>query len=184
MRTAARRLLLRCMVAALLLSPACTATGSDRETRGPARGGILRVAALNDSDQSFDPQKSINTLAYELFRCCLLRTLMSTSGLPTERGGSVIRPDLAAGMPTVSTDGLTWTFHLRAGLHYAPPLEHTEITAPDIIRALEREGDLLASSGLTSSGYYNVIAGFEDFGEGKAQTITGLRAPDPYTLVV
>jgi ABC-type oligopeptide transport system substrate-binding subunit len=54
-------------------------------------------------------------------RCCLLRTLLSYQGAPTSQGGATLRPDLAASMPTVSDDGLTWTFRIRQGLQYAPP---------------------------------------------------------------
>ena len=57
---------------------------------------------------------------------------------PTAEGGAELRPDLAAGFPEVSSDGLRWTFRLREGLRYAPPFEDTEIVAADLVRALER----------------------------------------------
>ncbi len=58
-----------------------------------------------------------------------------------------------------------------------------EITAGDFIRAMEREADPAASSGGYSF-YYSAIEGFDDFGAGKAKTISGLdggrrlHAPD------
>ena len=70
-------------------------------------------------------------------RCCLARTLLSYNGRPTAEGGTVLRPDLAAELPTVSADGLTWTFRLKHGLHYAPPYEGQEIVASDVIRGVE-----------------------------------------------
>jgi len=70
------------------------------------------------------------------WQCCLQRMLYSYSGRPVAEGGSVLRPDLATGPPEVSSDGMTWTFHMKAGLHYAPPLQRLEITTPDIIRAI------------------------------------------------
>jgi peptide/nickel transport system substrate-binding protein len=73
-----------------------------------------------------------------LFRCCFVRTLLSSTGRPTEEGGTVLRPDLAAELPEVSPDGLSWTFRLKQGLRYEPPLEGVEITAPDVLRAIQR----------------------------------------------
>ena len=59
----------------------------------------------------------------------------------------MLKPDLAADLPAVSDDGLTYTFTLKPGIHYAPPLQDVEVTAQDFIRALEREADPKASVG-------------------------------------
>jgi ABC-type oligopeptide transport system substrate-binding subunit len=86
-------------------------------------------------------------------------------------------------MPSVSGDGLTWTFRLKPGLHYGPPLEHVEITAQDFIRALEREANPTASA-IGYSYYYSVIQGFDDYAAGTADSISGLEAPDDTTLTL
>jgi peptide/nickel transport system substrate-binding protein len=142
---------------------------------------------------AFDPQEIRYPDAFELFRCCLLRTLLSYNGRPTGQGGAELRPDLATALPTVSADELTWTFHLKRGLHYAPPLQHREIVAQDVIRALERE------FGSAPKAYrelypnpvlghyvqlYEGIGGTKAFQDGKASNISGLEAPDRHTLVV
>jgi ABC-type transport system substrate-binding protein len=149
-------------------------------------GGTLRVAApvvpFPPIDR-LDPQKDYIYGSWELFRCCLLRTLLSFEGAPTSAGGTVLRPDLAASRPVVSPDGLEWTFRLRTGLHYAPPLQRVEVTAPDVIRALLREANRTASRGGYPF-YYSVIEGFDDVSAGRAQTISGLEAPNPLTLRV
>jgi peptide/nickel transport system substrate-binding protein len=132
-----------------------------------------------------DPQKEYYFDSWALFRCCLLRTLFSYPGRPTEDGGSELRPDLAAAMPEVSGDDLTWTVRLKEGLHYAPPFQDTEIVAQDFIRALEREGDKAAlPDGIAYEFYYSAIEGFDDFRSGDADSISGLEAPDDHTLVV
>jgi peptide/nickel transport system substrate-binding protein len=149
-------------------------------------GGTLRITAPDvpfSSIDRLDPQKDYIFGSWELFRCCLLRTLLSFEGAPTRNGGTILRPDLATSLPSVSADGLTWTFHLRRGIHYAPPLQHLEVSSTDIIRALLREANPTASKGGYSS-YYSVIAGFEDVAKGRAQSIPGLEAPDPHTLRV
>ena len=66
---------------------------------------------------------------------------------------------------------------------YAPPKEDTEITAQDFIRAMERTANPKANVGGYSF-YYSVIEGFDDFGAGDADTISGLAAPDTHTLEI
>jgi peptide/nickel transport system substrate-binding protein len=148
----------------------------------PQRGGELRIESNADTTAAMDPQKEYYQLPWMLYRCCLLRTLLSYNGLDAAHNGAELFPDLASGMPTVSKDGLTWTFHLKQGLHYAPPLQDVEITAPDIVRALMREGT--PSVAAAYAFYYYDIVGFTDFMHGKAKTISGLVTPDAYTLEV
>jgi peptide/nickel transport system substrate-binding protein len=131
-----------------------------------------------------DPQQEYATWTWELFRCCLLRTLLSYNGRPWDQGGSEVRPDLAVAPPEISSDGLTWTFHLRRGLRYAPPLEQTEITARDIVRALLRAGDPDAGSDVLARTYLSPIRGFTEYQRGKSSSISGLETPDRYTLRV
>jgi ABC-type transport system substrate-binding protein len=197
--------------------------GSRERTASDAadlRGGTLRVG-LSDwaghEDRNslprsrrifypFDPQAVRYQSALEIFRCCLLRTLLSYNGRPTQQGGAVLRPDLAAALPAVSPDGRTWTFRLRRGLRYAPPLQDTEIVAHDVIRAIERALSPAPAAWTKHGGtedcecmydpkrpetigqyafiYRPLIAGAEQFAAGRAQSISGLEAPDPHTLVV
>ena len=66
---------------------------------------------------------------------------------------------------------------------YGPPFEDVEVTAPDFVRALERAADPKASSGGYAF-YYSEIEGFDDFGAGDADEISGLNVVDDYTLEV
>jgi peptide/nickel transport system substrate-binding protein len=186
-------------------SPASQATGAQAEE--PPPGGTLRVGLVDwarheaafaspDAEVSYalDPQGEYYGTALEIFRCCLLRTLMSYNGRPTAEGGAELRPDLAAEPPTVSTDGLTWTFRLEQGLRYAPPYNDTEIIAADIVRALERtlrpappayaEETGIREIGTYAYYYAPLIEGSEAFAAGEADTISGLETPDDHTLVV
>jgi peptide/nickel transport system substrate-binding protein len=171
-----------------LVGAACgdDGTGGTSPSAPPAEdlsGGTLRMAQLADVVSAFDPQKEYYSVTWEYYRCCLLRNLMSYEGVSTDDGGAEIFPDLAAGEPTVSEDGLTTTFTIKPGLMYAPPKDDTEITAGDFIRAMEREANPKANVGGYSF-YYSVIEGFDDFGAGDADTISGLNAPDDRTLEV
>jgi peptide/nickel transport system substrate-binding protein len=158
-----------------------TTTGNSPGTT-PKKGGVLNLAQLGDVTAAFDPQKEYYQVSFAYYQCCLLRTLLSYNGLDSAHDGNALQPDLATGLPETSSDGLTWTFHMKSGIHYAPPMQDVEITAPDIIRALEREFTPEVAAGYGF--YYNVIEGSADFSSGKAKTVSGLSAPDPHTLVV
>jgi peptide/nickel transport system substrate-binding protein len=159
-------------------------TGDDTESPAPENleGGTLRMAQLADVTAAFDPQKEYYSVTWEYYRCCLLRTLMSYEGVPTEEGGAEIHPDLAS-EATQSDDGMTWTFSIKQGLMYAPPKEDTEITAGDFIRAIERTANPEANVGGYSF-YYSVIEGFDDFAAGDATEISGMTAVDDHTLEI
>ena len=129
-----------------------------------------------------------NTNVEELNRCCLGRTLLSYRAGTTAEGGTVLQPDLATSLPDVSNDGLTWTFHLKSGLHYGPPLQDVEITAPDLVRSIERLLDPKVTGPPVDAYwpglYQGVIAGAREYGRAGNTTISGLEVPDPYTLRV
>ena len=175
--------------AVLLLSAACSSTKPRAKPDTTPRGGVVSIEIpMSDSSrfasgdpQALDPQIEYEPDAWELFRCCLLRTLLSHTGHPTAQGGAELVPDLAAAMPDVTPDGLTWTFHLRLGVHYSPPLRTVEVTSPDFVRALEREARIGHDS---YSNYFEVIKGFDDYANKKSDSISGVTTPDPHTLVV
>ena len=152
------------------------------------RGGTLRVAIPDFSgvaSSTWIRSAHYWGAEWELFRCCLLRTLYSYNGKPTEDGGGEPRPDLAAGPAVVSADGLTWTFRLKQGLHYAPPFDDTPIVAPDVVRALERTARVTSvEEEIGYPFYYSAISGFDAFAAGQADSIAGLETPDDWTLVV
>lgn len=179
------------LAVAFVLATTCSAGEKDSDRRDTTpRGGTLRAvmpkdfSTISSDDPPFpplDPQMEYSFDTWEILRCCLLRTLLSHSGRPTEEGGARLLPDLASRMPDVSADGLTWTFEIKRGIRYGPPLQAVEVTAGDFVNALRREAKIGKPF---YSFYFNVIQGFEDYAEGRSDTISGLEAPDPHTLVV
>jgi peptide/nickel transport system substrate-binding protein len=169
----------------VVLVVSCTAGGTTVASAppNPGSGGTLRVGMTGSPIYQLDPQNEWFFGTFGLLRCCLLRTLMSydgTSGI----SGTEPKPDLATALPDVSTDGLTWTFHLRSDLHYGPPLQDVPITSPDIVRALLRAGDTKTANATLSASYLSNIEGFTQYMDGKADSISGVETPDPLTLVV
>jgi len=172
-------------IVVLFVASGCTSGGEQRGDGTPSpdptpRGGTLRVAAPDSRPLlELDPQRAYDGPDWEVLRCCLLRTLYSYIGRPTNEGGGEPRPDLAVGPPEVSADGLTWIFRLRPGIRYAPPFDDTLITALDLVRALERTARVGSYRD-----YFEPIRGFSDYASGAADSIAGLEARDDRTLVV
>jgi peptide/nickel transport system substrate-binding protein len=182
------------LLAALLLA-SCTGGGSPEPSGGVSgspilQGGTLRVGVTlrtthwDPQVDSADDTDGNNVL--ELDRCCVGRTLLSYRAGSTAEGGTVLQPDLASSLPEVSNDGLTWTFHLKPGLHYGPPFQDVEITTPDLVRAFERALDKhVTVGGYWPNLYRGVIVGVGGYtGQAGHTTISGLEVPDPYTLRV
>lgn len=84
-------------------------------------------------------------------------------------------PDLAVGLPDVSADGLTYTFHLRHDAHFS---NGDPITAGDFIyswnRAAAKQGDY--------AGLFNLVTGYEAVAEGRTGQLSGLAKVDDYTF--
>lgn len=86
-------------------------------------------------------------------------------------------PEVAADFPTISDDGLVYTIPLRQGIKFS---NGRELVAEDVAYSLER---VLTPDTLSwgPSGLY-IIQGAEDFYGGKAETITGIKVIDDYTI--
>ena len=177
-------LLIACVA---LVATGCSAHKAVKAIDRTPRGGTLRVVLpsgnsfMSQGDpRGLDPQIAYIGDEWEVLRC-MLRTLLSHTGQSTQDGGSVLRPDLAARMPDVSADGLTWTFTLKRGIHYAPPFQTTEMTSADFVRAFNREAKIGKDS---YAFYFTVIRGFSEYQSGKSDSISGIATPDKYTLVL
>lgn len=169
------------VVLTILVLAACTGGGAPgaHPTTHPDAGGTLQVGMTGAAYYALDPQAEYFFATWELFHCCLLRTLMSYNGSsgPT---GTEPEPDLASEPPDVSPDGLTWTLRLRPGLRYGPPLQGVPITSADIVRAFLRCGDPHTANGPCI--YLSDIQGYDAYAAGKADSISGAEAPNPLTL--
>jgi len=165
-----------------------TSTGTPSASGGELpHGGVLKMAIEADVDKAFDPAKEYSTLSFEPFRCCLLRTLLSTNGQDAAHDGDVLQPDLATDLPQVSADGLTYVFTIQSGIHYAPPFDNVEVTAGDFARAIARESDTSASANgyafyySPSGGTGGGIVGFD---EAKGTVPSGVKVVDDHTLSI
>src|SRR4249920_1137442 len=72
-------------------------------------GGTLRVGLVSyppdtfeGYDYTIDPQWSWDLVGFELYRCCLARTLMTFDASATGHASGELRPDVAIDYPEVS----------------------------------------------------------------------------------
>jgi peptide/nickel transport system substrate-binding protein len=174
----------------VLLAAACGggggSTGGQPSGQTPAgglqQGGVFRIGLASDVHEGLDPQREYYTIGWEFLKGALMRLLVAFNMQGPNEGGNDLVPDLATELPAASADGLTWTFHIKPDIHYAPPLQDVSVTAGDFIRALTREAE--SKTAATYPFYYSVIEGFDDVTNGKATSISGLSAPDDQTLQV
>src|SRR5579859_1598486 len=149
-----------CVLAAL----ACSASG-------PPTRRTLIDSRDTDDPRSLDPALSTDVptgraVAY-LF-----------DGLTQFDSRGDIHPGLAASW-AVSSDGLTYTFHLRTGVRFH---DGTPFRARHVVHSWTRVLDPAVKGGRGEPLY--PIRGARDFAAGKARTISGLVAPNDSTLVV
>ena len=168
------------LLALVLLAAACDEggsvdTGDGKPTRGVKRGTLLVVS---QSDvEALDPG-----MAYAAFDLALLRGMVRElysfdSRIEGERSLQPV-PDLADGPYQLSPDGRTYTFRIRRGVRYAPPVNR-EVRAQDFVYAVERQLDPARPS---PNPYSRLIRGAGDFAAGRARRISGMQAPDAHTL--
>jgi len=91
--------------------------------------------------------------------------------------GTGVVPNVAASLPTLSSDGLTYTFHLRHGVTFS---NGDPVTAQDFIYSWERELAPKTASPLTY--LWVQLKGAAAYEAGKAAHISGISAPDQSTL--
>jgi peptide/nickel transport system substrate-binding protein len=170
------------LVAGMLLAAACDDGGSlDARDREPGRGvkrGTLRVVNHNDVD-ALDPGIAYGAADFALLRGMVRELYSFDTRLEGERSLQPV-PDLADGPYRLSADGRTYTFRIRRGVRYAPPVDR-EVQARDFVYAIERQLDPEHPS---PNPYAGLIRGVAEFAAGRARTISGLRAVGSHTLQI
>ena len=194
------------MIAALVLALVCALAlgaagcggdddGGGAEDTGEAesgevtKGGTFRM----ETDAfiwtgNFDPTGEYLGTFLGLYTNLLGRTLMGYQHLP-EADGNELVPDLAESEPEISEDGLTYTFTLREGVNFGPPLSRP-VTSADVEYAFRR----IATPALVAQyGFYyvDIIEGLKEYSDAGGLTddpegntpISGIETPDDRTIV-
>jgi len=120
------------LVAAMTVGVA-TSAPQKANSANALRGGVLRVAHSGNGFDTLDPQ--IQYVANDA--ALLYSTQMLLVNFPDKAGkaGSILRPDAAVAMPTISKNGKVYTFHIKKGLKFS---DGSPVTAKAWQRAWER----------------------------------------------
>jgi peptide/nickel transport system substrate-binding protein len=169
------------LLALALSAAACQGTVSspsgDDSSKG-VRHGTLRIFDQSDVE-ALDPGIAYGAADLALLRG-VVRELYSFD--VSRRGEQALEPvpDLADGPYELSADGRAYTFKIRPGVRYAPPVSR-DVKAADFVYALRRQFQPGQSS-RSPNPYAGLIKGLPEFATGKAKTIAGMQALDDYTL--
>jgi peptide/nickel transport system substrate-binding protein len=136
---------------------------------GGKTGGTLKVASGTAPD-SLDPQFSYTTQGAEADT--MVYTPLLTYAFKEGAAGTQLIPGLAAALPTVSADKLTYTLQLRSGLTYS---DGTKVVASDAAYGIQRAIKISWGGKSFFTGY---IKGAADYDAGKATSISGIAADD------
>ncbi len=154
----------------------------------PSRAGqkVYKVA-LDQTPTDLDPAHAA-TLYQNHLIVNLYDTLYSYKYLarPYE-----LKPRLAAAMPEVSEDGLTYTIRLKRGVRFIddPAFEAgkgREVLASDVVYSLQRHFDpkTLSSGDWFWKGRIEGLDAWKEAGSDYDATISGLQATDSHTLTI
>ena len=151
----------------------------------PTKGGTLKMA-MNDNIDCWNGL-SYYGISWSVFYF-MARGLYGYPDTVVAPATNEMQPDLAADMPTVSADGLTYSVKLRSGLTFP---DGSPVTAKDVKATYEYILDpniQCATGGPPSSGYYSGIVGVTEYSDvmtsskGKKNPgISGIKAVDELT---
>jgi peptide/nickel transport system substrate-binding protein len=153
----------------------------------PQKGGTYRVGweqSFGFTD-NFDPTGEYLGEAWAVLDNLLVRPLIGYKHLAGAAGNELIG-DLATSVPKPTNGGLTYTYHLRSGIKFGPPVNRV-ITSKDVAYALNRLAD--ANDGGQYAFYYSVIKGWDEAAAQSAKSkslvpVSGITTPNDTTLVI
>lgn len=158
-----------------------TDDGTGEDTGGGDRGGTYRASTVDFGFVgAFDPVGEYLGWAWGLYTNLLLRNLVTYNHVAGSAGNEIVA-DLATDTGQISEDELQWTFTLKDGVKFGPPLSR-DITSADVEYAFRRIAteSLVAQYG---NYYFGVIEGLEAGKDPGADGISGIETPDEKTIV-
>ncbi|HVG66049.1 MAG TPA: ABC transporter substrate-binding protein [Actinomycetota bacterium] len=172
-------------LALALVAAACGGGNNEPSTSGgqqatPQKGGVLRTAISDFGfTNGFDPTGEYVAVAIGLYGA-MERTLMGYKHVAGPPGNELF-PDLATAAPEISSDGLKYTFKLKSGIKWAPPLNR-DVTSKDVAYAFQRinTAPLVAQYGFW---YYGVVKGMDGKAKSADEPVSGIETPDDSTII-
>ncbi|MGI9116477.1 MAG: ABC transporter substrate-binding protein [Gaiellales bacterium] len=154
-------------------------------TTDPVKGGTLKMA-MNDNIDCWNGL-SYYGISWSVFYF-MARGLYGYPNTVQSPATDQMQPELAADMPTVSSDGMTYTVKLRSGLTFP---DGSPVTAKDVKASFEYMLDpniQCATGGPPASGYYSGIVGESEYSDAMTKSkgknnigISGIKVVDDLT---
>jgi peptide/nickel transport system substrate-binding protein len=154
----------------------CAVSADASPTSASLTGGTYRVG-WEQMRFDFEPTNApSDTLG--LYTNLLVRTLVQYDHVAGAAGTKVV-PDLAVRVPRPTSGGLVYTFKLKRGIRYGPPVDR-EISSRDIRYAIERMARPRNGAGYPLA--FAPLRGFAAYRSGHARTISGISTPNARTI--
>jgi peptide/nickel transport system substrate-binding protein len=172
-------------------SPSSSASASNLK-----KGGTLKVLGEEDI-ANWDTAPAYDTNSYHVLRT-LQRQLYTNAASNDDNKRLPNQPDVAAALPEISSDGLTYTIKIKQGVKWnSSPAR--QVTSQDAVRGFKFMCNPIKPFG--AIGYYtDTIDGMKQFCDGfaavtgqdaaslkaytEANQVSGITAPDDQTLVI
>ncbi len=139
----------------------------------------LRVAFQSDFG-TLDPAVGYNFGPW-IGEHAIFDALLNYRDAPGTKGTQLI-PDIAKSLPKVSRNGLYYTFHLRKGVRFSPPVNRV-VTAADFKYSIERSlSKHTPNAAMYNSPFWSPLAGTKAFWSGKAAHISGIKVLNRLTI--
>jgi oligopeptide transport system substrate-binding protein len=152
---------------AALFAVACASGGGGGTTQQLAADQTLRFALINDMSH-LDPGQVDSAVDITFLQNMF-------NGLVKYDEHLKIVPDAATALPDVTSDGLSYTFHLRKDVKFS---NGDPVTSKDWIYTFTRTLRLQGSY----ASNIEAVKGSADVESGASKTLAGLTAPDDFTL--
>ena len=169
------------VLAIAALATVLVSSAAGRSDAQVAKGGTYRVgweSSFGWTD-SFDPTGEYLANAFAINTNLLLRGLIGYNHVGGPAGATIV-PDLATKVPKPTNGGRRYTFTIKNGVRFGPPVNR-QIVAKDVKYAVERMAR--PKNGAQYSFYFTVIKGYNAYAAGKAKSISGIRTPNARTVI-
>lgn len=155
---------------AIALAACGSSSSSSSSTSSSGKSGGTITVLFGTAPDSLDPGMMYTTQGLEADQTAYI-PMLAYAHVAGPAGGTLI-PGLATALPTISSDGKTYTMTMRSGLKFS---NGAAVKASDFTYAIERALKIPwgGSSFLTAN-----VVGANAYGTGKAKTISGITTDD------
>jgi len=141
-------------------------------TWGQGGGGGTMIVTFKDDISTLDP-----AIGYDWQNWSIIKSI-SDGLMDYEPATTNLAPHLAESF-AVSSDGTTYTFHLRRGVRFH---NGREVVAGDVKYTIERVLNPKTQS--PGAGFFGGIKGAKAYSEGKAAEVAGIKVAGKYTVSI